>query len=262
MCGHRLQRPNLIFSFTDQRVIMFPTPSGYFLSTLRLLLITTMVATGCSGSGNSGAPATAQATGTPGAEQAVGERLFMETRFAQAFKAFLDAGGDVNDPNAGDPVVDSVETLGAPITAEAPFKGMSMNCRSCHFVDDLLTAQAVCGPTLDFAPRSPIPARTDGKTHAPRNSHRWSTQRSTARAACSCTSTQNSTPLKISSQELYLPLASWASGPKPSHIAQVIHGDDGSFDPSISWRTFHRILHRKESAIPDEFRHRQNSARL
>ena len=38
---------------------MFPTPSAYFLSTLRLLLITTMVATGCSGSGNSGAPATA-----------------------------------------------------------------------------------------------------------------------------------------------------------------------------------------------------------
>ena len=76
---------------------MFPTAPETFLPTLRLLLITTMVATGCSGSGNSGAPATAQATGTPGAEQAVGERLFMETRFAQAFKAFLDAGGDVTD---------------------------------------------------------------------------------------------------------------------------------------------------------------------
>ena len=95
----------------------------------------------------------------------------METRFAQAFKAFLDAGGDVNDPNAGDPVVDSVETLGAPITAEAPFKGMSMNCRSCHFVDDLLTAPGGGMRTYtDFAPRSPIPARADGKTHAPRNS--------------------------------------------------------------------------------------------
>ncbi|MCA9451186.1 MAG: hypothetical protein KC584_00970, partial [Nitrospira sp.] len=27
-----------------------------------------------------------------------GERLFLETRFAQLFKIFLDEGGDVNDP--------------------------------------------------------------------------------------------------------------------------------------------------------------------
>jgi hypothetical protein len=72
---------------------MFPTAPETFLPTLRLLLITTMVATGCSGSGNSGTPATAQATGTPGAEQAVGERLFMETRFAQAFQEFLKTAG-------------------------------------------------------------------------------------------------------------------------------------------------------------------------
>src|SRR5262245_60602789 len=102
---------------------MFARRFGYFLSTSRLLLITTVVATGCSSGTSSPPPVTA--TGTAGAEQAVGERLFMDTRFAQAFKAFLDGGGDVNDPNAGDPVVDSVETLGAPITAEAPFKGMS-----------------------------------------------------------------------------------------------------------------------------------------
>src|SRR6476620_6970948 len=120
---------------------MFPAASGYFPPTLRLLLITTMVTTGCSGGGNSSAPATAAATGTPGAEESVGERLFMETRFAQSFKAFLDAGGNVNDPNVGDPVVNTVETVtpGAPIDP-GPFAGLSMNCRSCHFVDDLLTA--------------------------------------------------------------------------------------------------------------------------
>src|SRR4026207_129064 len=101
---------------------MFPTAPETFLPTLRLLLITTMVATGCSGSGNSGTPATAQATGTPGAEQAVGERLFMETRFAQAFQEFLNNGGNVNDPNAGDPVVDSVETLGPPLPPKRPSK--------------------------------------------------------------------------------------------------------------------------------------------
>ena len=90
------------------RFLLLTSPIGLFVLAL-------VVA--CSGSGSS-TPPTAQVTGTPGAEQALGERLFMETRFAQAFQAFLDAGGDVNDPNAGDPVVDSVETLGVPITAE------------------------------------------------------------------------------------------------------------------------------------------------
>jgi hypothetical protein len=126
---------------------------------------------GCSGgSSSSGGSASAQVAGTPGPEQAVGERLFLETRFAQAFKVFLDSGGNVNDPNVADPVVDTQETMGAPIDP-GPFKGMSMNCRACHIVDDVLT---VSGGGMraytDFARRIPIPARPDGKTHAPRNS--------------------------------------------------------------------------------------------
>jgi hypothetical protein len=54
--------------------------------------------------------------------------LFVETRFAQAFKAFLDSGSNVNDHNAGDAVVDTVETTtpGAPVDPR-PFKGLSMN---------------------------------------------------------------------------------------------------------------------------------------
>ncbi|HSB45403.1 MAG TPA: hypothetical protein VLD60_10345, partial [Nitrospira sp.] len=102
----------------------------------------------------------------------MGERLFVETRFAQSFKAFLDSGGNVNDHNAGDAVMDTLETTtpGAPIDP-GPFKGMSMNCRACHMVDDVLTASGGGMRTYaDFARRSPIPARTDGKTHAPRNS--------------------------------------------------------------------------------------------
>ena len=54
----------------------------HVLSTSLLFLIAAISANACSGSNNSGPPATAGA----GAEQAVGERLFMETRFAQAFK--------------------------------------------------------------------------------------------------------------------------------------------------------------------------------
>src|SRR4029079_16572858 len=240
---------------------MFPTPSGYFLSTLRLLLITTMVSAGCSGSGSSGAPATAQATGTPGAEQAVGERLFMDTRFAQAFKAFLDAGGDVNDPNAGDPVVDSVETIGAPIAAEAPFKGMSMNCRSCHFVDDLISAPGGSMRTYtDFAVRSPIPDRGDGKTHAPRNSPPL----------------VNATVDRPEGMLLHFDAEfnsiedlvagtftgrnfGWLPGERAqaiAHIARVVRGDDGSFDPSGEFEGLsYRILFTGNNpAIPDESR--------
>ena len=133
---------------------------------LALLLV------GC-GAGSSGsAPVSVSATGTPGAEASVGERLFLETRFAQAFKVFVDHGGNINNPNAGDLVVATAETTNplVPINPGA-FKGMSMNCRACHMVDDLLTASGGGMRTYaDFAPRSPVPARPDGKTHAPRNS--------------------------------------------------------------------------------------------
>ena len=67
------------------------------------------------------------------AEVVVGERLFLETRFAQFFAA--NGGSDVNQPLAsGDPVLDVLET-----TADArtnPFAGKSMNCRVCHLVDE------------------------------------------------------------------------------------------------------------------------------
>ncbi len=148
---------------------IFPRAAGS--SSLIFISLLCTAFGGCSSSGSS-TPPSAAATGTAGAEASVGERLFVETRFAQAFKAFLDSGGDVNDHQAGDPVMAIVETAtpGAPIDP-GPFKGMSMNCRACHMVDDVLTAPGGGMRTYtDFARRSPIPARADGKTHAPRNS--------------------------------------------------------------------------------------------
>ena len=155
-----------MFSFS-RRHNAFPHLVGKaFWIFISLLLV------GC-GVGSSGpTPASVSATGTPGAEASVGERLFLETRFAQAFKVFLDNGGNINDPNAGDPVVATAETTNPsmPINPGA-FNGMSTNCRACHMVDDLSTALGGGMRTYaDFAPRSPIPARPDGKTHAPRNS--------------------------------------------------------------------------------------------
>jgi hypothetical protein len=132
---------------------------------LSLLLV------GCGGSsGGSSAPASATTTGTPGAEASVGERLFVETRFAQFFKAYLDSGGKVNDAlPAGDPVVGQAQTTGLPLPG--PIAGLSMNCRSCHFVDEFVGVPGGGMRTYtDFARRSPVPARTDGKLAAPRNS--------------------------------------------------------------------------------------------
>ncbi len=102
-----------------------------------------------------------------------GERLFLETRFAQLFKIFLDDGGDVNDPlPQGDPALDKVTNWQLPSDqfVDGPFAGQSINCRSCHFVDELLDNPKYGMNTYsDFARRSPIPAREDGKLTSVRN---------------------------------------------------------------------------------------------
>lgn len=214
---------------------------------------------GPSGSSNDGS-ATANA-GTPGAEQAVGERLFLETRFPQSFKDFLDNGGDVNDPNAGDPVVDTVETLGAPIVNEAPFKGLSMNCRACHMVDELSTdLRGGMRTYADFARRSPIPARADGKTHAPRNSP----------ALVNSTLARPGGVLfhfdaEFNSMEDLIAATftgrnfGWLPGERAqaiAHVARVVRGDNGTGDlaqqfDGVSYRL---LFTGTNSAIPDDFR--------
>ena len=68
--------------------------SGLFrLASLLLPVLCFMATTACSDSDSSTAPTDSQgatpptaSSGTPGAEVDVGERLFIETRFAQAFK--------------------------------------------------------------------------------------------------------------------------------------------------------------------------------
>lgn len=111
-------------------------------------------------------PVRAQEEDADPPEVAIGERLFLETRFAQYFAAH--SGGDVNRPLAtGDPAVDATLTIGAPLPG--PFAGQSMNCRSCHLVDE--HHDAAGNRTYgDFARRSPIPDRGDGHTTTPRNS--------------------------------------------------------------------------------------------
>ena len=94
------------------------------------------------------------------AEIAIGERLFLETRFAQAYAAH---------PDQPDPALAHSLTTGAPLPG--PFAGMTMSCRACHMIDE--QAQVKNGGTrayADFAPHSPIPARTDDARVTGRNS--------------------------------------------------------------------------------------------
>src|SRR6185436_7779039 len=101
------------------------------------------------------------------AEVAIGERLFLETRFAQYFAA--QAGADVNVVLPGDPVVATTATVNGSIPG--PFAGQSINCRACHLVDDVKDAAGGGSRSYaDFARQSPIPLREDGRTTTPRNS--------------------------------------------------------------------------------------------
>lgn len=93
-------------------------------------------------------------------EIAMGERLFLETRFAQFF---------ATRGTGGDPVMETTETTGEPLPG--PFTGQSMNCAACHLVDQQLeTSGGGMRTYADFARRSPLQSREDGKTHAVRNS--------------------------------------------------------------------------------------------
>lgn len=100
-------------------------------------------------------------------EVTFGKRLFFETRFAQFFYAH--SNGDVNVPlTKGDPVLDETVTLNFPVPGA--FAGQSMNCRACHLVDEQVPRGLSQRAYADFAIRSPIPDRGDGRTLTVRNS--------------------------------------------------------------------------------------------
>ncbi|MCK4743272.1 MAG: hypothetical protein KAT25_05590 [Sulfuriflexus sp.] len=92
------------------------------------------------------------------AEVAIGERLFLETRFAQAWKV---------NPSKADPAL--ANTITTAKSRAGKYARGTMNCRACHMVDehkdDLGTRTYA-----DFAAASPIPNRNDGKHQTGRNS--------------------------------------------------------------------------------------------
>ncbi len=212
----------------------------------------------CSGDESSPPSPPIASTGTPGAEEAVGERLFLETRFAQAFKVSVDNGGTINNPNISDGVVDTVETLGSPINP-GPFKGLSMNCRACHLVDDVLDAPGGGMRTYaDFARRSPIPARADGKTHAPRNSPPLvnSTLTRPGGILLHFDAEFNSIEELIAATFTGRNFG-WLPDEKAqaiAHIANVVRGDDGTFDLTDTGLPYRILFAGTNPNTPDELR--------
>lgn len=97
------------------------------------------------------------------AEIAIGERLFLETRFAQLF--FTHANGDANhELQDGDPLLDQTPTTGDPLPG--PFAGTSINCRTCHLVDEQLQPPGGGMRTYaDFAPAESRARVARGQPH-------------------------------------------------------------------------------------------------
>jgi cytochrome c peroxidase len=238
------------------RILSHTQTSLAFLCSILFLI----GAVACSGDENSPPSTPLTSTGTPGAEESVGERLFLETRFAQAFKVSLDNGGDLNDPNIGDHVVDTVQTLGEPIDP-GPFKGLSMNCRACHLVDDVLDAPGGgMRAYTDLARRSPIPARADGKTVAVRNSPPLVNS-----ALNRPSGVLFHSDAEFSSMEELVAATfigrnfGWLPGERAqavAHIARVVRSDDGTGDlaKEFDGTPFRVLFGGTDASIPEEFR--------
>lgn len=106
----------------------------------------------------------------------LGERLFLETRFAQYFKVYLDQGGGINEATPkGDPALDkTARFFGLPPYqipfVDGPFAGQTINCRNCHLVDEHLEQKELgMRSYADFASRSVLPTRNDGQLTTVRN---------------------------------------------------------------------------------------------
>jgi cytochrome c peroxidase len=118
------------------------------------------------GCGSGQAPLAPASEATTPAADSIGERIFLDTRFAEYFATHMTG---TNEPLAvGDPAVELVETTTG--TLPGPFAGQSINCRSCHFVTEFQGVTNGGNRTYaDFTTRSPIPKAMGGFTHTPRN---------------------------------------------------------------------------------------------
>lgn len=182
-------------------------------------------------------------------EITLGERLFLETRFAQAYYAH---------PGKPDPALALTLTTGKAL--RGPFAGKTMNCRSCHMVDEHVdNPLAGMRNYSDFARLSPIPARQDRETLTHRNSM------SLVNIAIQ---QQNGVLLHFDGEfnsledlvrgTLVGRNYGWLPGEQATafeHLAQVIREDDGQGELAKEFGgSYRKILTGTDKSIPAEFR--------
>ncbi len=189
-------------------------------------------------------------------EAALGQRLFLEPRFAQYYHAH--SGGDLNRPlAAGDPVLE--ETVTQNFNVPGAFAGQAMSCRVCHMVDEHREDGLGTRAFSDFAIRSPIPERGDGRSLTVRNSPplanasigrpgsfflHFDGEFADGAALAKGTFTGRNFGWRPEEREQAL-----------SHIAKVIREDDGtSFRGAEFGGAYRTVLAGSDPALPGEFR--------
>jgi hypothetical protein len=194
-----------------------------------ILLAALVLLTGC-GAGSAGAaPDFKTDVDVTPAEDSIGERLFLDPRFAQYFATHMTG---INQPLAvGDPVLNEVSTANGGLPG--PFAGQSMNCRSCHFVTEFQGVPGAGNRTYsDFTTRSPIPRAITGFTLTPRNSmHMVGTLQPHAGPTFLHFDGEFASPEELVKSTMTGRNFGWAPGEAQQALAQValvVRQDDGS----------------------------------
>lgn len=189
-------------------------------------------------------------------EIVIGERLFLETRFAHFF--FANSQGDVNkELDNGDPILEFTETLGEPLPGI--FAGQSINCRTCHMVDEFADTEMAGNRSYsDFARRTLVPVRQDNKPRTVRNSQPLVNSALARKEAFflhfdgEFTSTEDLIAATFTGRNF-----GWLANEKSvalAHIANVIRNDDGNGDLAQEFGGAYKvILKGTDSNIPAEF---------
>ncbi len=192
-------------------------------------------------------------------ETLLGERLFLETRFAQYFAAH--SNGDVNRAlPQGDPLVAQVRNPRAGVAYPSPFTGKSINCRSCHLVDEFSSLIGGVNRTYcDFLPRTPIPERGDGQTVTIRNSRNMVDAFRPNRAALllhgdgEFVSANSLVEGTLTGRDM-----GWLPDEQSKaihHVAKVIREDDGQDELGQQYGgSYAKLMLGTASDLPDKFR--------
>jgi cytochrome c peroxidase len=194
------------------------------------------------------APLTAESTPSDPPEIALGERLFLEARFAQSF---------VTDQTSVD---ESTEETQSQSTTDRSSAG-GINCRACHLVDEQVDAAGVgMRSYADFDRLSPQPLRErDSTPTRPRNAQSLVNSSSARKQDllfhhdgqfASLTDLVTDT---LTGREY-----GWLPGEQPravAHIAQVIRDDAGTDRLGREFGGAYRLLFKGlDPSIPEAFR--------